>query len=83
MNIIDKNLSFGSMNVSNEPNMLIVHHLEAEGPNWTVEQIHNRKLSCSKINKINSIAKISIEVYVSLLYNRYRTYILLKGEIFK
>lgn len=41
MNIIDKNLSFGSMNLSNKPNMLIVHHLEAEGTNWTVEAIHN------------------------------------------
>lgn len=41
MNIIDKNLSFGSMNMSNKPNMLIVHHLEAEGINWTVEAIHN------------------------------------------
>ncbi len=41
MNIIDKNLSFGSMNMSNNPSMLIVHHLEAEGANWTVEQIHN------------------------------------------
>lgn len=33
MNIIDKNLSFGSMNMSNNPSMLIVHHLEAEGAN--------------------------------------------------
>ena len=41
MSIIDKNLSFSSMNMSNNPNMLIVHHLEAEGVNWTVEQIHN------------------------------------------
>ncbi|WP_160684654.1 peptidoglycan recognition family protein [Clostridium sp. C2-6-12] len=41
MNIIETNLSFGSMNMSNNPNMLIVHHLEAEGSNWTVEQIHN------------------------------------------
>ena len=41
MNIIDKNLSFGSMIMTNKPNMLIVHHLEAEGPNWTVEQIHH------------------------------------------
>lgn len=40
MNIIDKNLSFGSMNMSNNPKMLIVHHLEAEGANWTVEAIH-------------------------------------------
>ena len=41
MNIINKNLSFGSMNMTNKPNMLIVHHLEAEGTNWTVETIHN------------------------------------------
>ncbi|MFT8348695.1 peptidoglycan recognition family protein [Clostridium saccharoperbutylacetonicum] len=40
MNIIDAGLSFGSMNMSNNPNMLIVHHLEAEGVNWTVEAIH-------------------------------------------
>lgn len=40
MNIIDKNLSFGSMNMNNKPNALITHHLEAEGPNWTVETIH-------------------------------------------
>lgn len=40
MNIIDNNLSFGSMNMSNDPNMCIIHHLEAEGINWTVEQIH-------------------------------------------
>ncbi|MFT8352816.1 N-acetylmuramoyl-L-alanine amidase [Clostridium saccharoperbutylacetonicum] len=41
MNIIDENLSFGTMNMNNHPAMLIVHHLEAEGPNWTVETIHN------------------------------------------
>lgn len=41
MNIIDKNLSFGTMNMNNYPAMFIVHHLEAEGVNWTVEQIHN------------------------------------------
>ncbi|NFO39597.1 N-acetylmuramoyl-L-alanine amidase [Clostridium botulinum] len=41
MNIIDKGLSFGDMNYNNKPNMLIVHHLEAEGANWTVETIHN------------------------------------------
>lgn len=40
MNIIDKNLSFGTMNMNNNPSMLIAHHLEAEGPNWTVEMIH-------------------------------------------
>ncbi|CUU46188.1 N-acetylmuramoyl-L-alanine amidase [Clostridium beijerinckii] len=41
MNIIDENLSFGTMNYNNYPDMIIVHHLEAEGPNWTVETIHN------------------------------------------
>lgn len=41
MNIIDAGLSFGSMNMNNNPSMLIVHHLEAEGVNWTVETIHN------------------------------------------
>lgn len=40
MNIIDKNLSFGAMTYGNKPNMLIVHHLEAEGANWTVDVIH-------------------------------------------
>jgi N-acetylmuramoyl-L-alanine amidase len=29
------------MNMNNYPAMLIVHHLEAEGVNWTVEPIHN------------------------------------------
>lgn len=41
MNIIDVNLSFGSMTYGNNPNMLIVHHLEAEGNNWTVQAIHD------------------------------------------
>lgn len=41
MNIIDKNLSFGSMNMNNNPAMLIAHHIEAEGSTWTVEAIHN------------------------------------------
>lgn len=40
MNIIDENLSFGAMNWNNHPAIIIVHHLEAEGPNWTVEAIH-------------------------------------------
>lgn len=40
MNIIDENLTFGPMNMSNNPSMLIVHHLEAEGPHWTVEAIN-------------------------------------------
>lgn len=41
MNIIDRGLSFGAMNMNNHPGMIIVHHLEAEGANWTVETIHN------------------------------------------
>ncbi|NOW07874.1 N-acetylmuramoyl-L-alanine amidase [Clostridium beijerinckii] len=40
-NCIDVGLDFGSMNMTNNPNILIVHHIEAEGPNWTVEMIHN------------------------------------------
>lgn len=40
MNIIDRHLPFGSMNMSNDPNTIIIHHLEAEGVNWTVEQIN-------------------------------------------
>jgi hypothetical protein len=45
MNIIDNNLSFGSMNMNNHPSMLIVHHLEAEGENWTVDMIHNMHIN--------------------------------------
>ena len=41
MNIIDVGLSFGTMNMNNHPEMIIVHHLEAEGPTWTVQQIHD------------------------------------------
>ncbi|WP_271814479.1 peptidoglycan recognition family protein [Clostridium beijerinckii] len=40
MDIIDVGLSFGSMTYGNNPNMLIVHHLEAEGNNWTVQAIN-------------------------------------------
>lgn len=41
MNIIDAGLSFGAMNWNNHPEIIIDHHLEAEGVNWTVEMIHN------------------------------------------
>ncbi|NFA44009.1 N-acetylmuramoyl-L-alanine amidase [Clostridium botulinum] len=41
MNIINRNLKFGDMNYNNNPNTLIVHHLEAEGVNWTIQFIHN------------------------------------------
>lgn len=41
MNIIDVGLNYGSMNYNNNPKMLIVHHIEAEGSNWTVQAIHN------------------------------------------
>lgn len=52
MNIIDKNLSFGVMNLSNNPNMLIVHHLEAEGANWTVEEINRMHIEEKKFAAI-------------------------------
>lgn len=41
MNIIDEKLVFGSMTMNNVPKTLIVHHLGAEGVNWTVQAIHN------------------------------------------
>ena len=41
MNIIDVGLSCGSMSYGNIPKMLIVHHIEAEGSNWTVQTINN------------------------------------------
>lgn len=41
MNISNMNLNFGSMNMNNYPSTIIVHHLEAEGVNWTVQTIHN------------------------------------------
>lgn len=41
MNIIDVGLNYGSMSYGNVPKMLIVHHIEAEGSNWTVQAIHN------------------------------------------
>lgn len=60
MNIINKNLSFGSMNMSNKPNMLIVHHLEAEGSNWTVETIHQMH------KKENGWAGVGYHYYIRL-----------------
>lgn len=45
MNIIDVGLKFGEMNMNNHPSICIVHHLEAEGPNWTVGQIHNMHIN--------------------------------------
>lgn len=41
MEIIDKGLNYGDMNYSNKPNTLILHHIEAEGPTWTVGFINN------------------------------------------
>lgn len=41
MNIIDVGLKFGPMTMTNNPEILIVHHLEAEGLNWTIDKIHN------------------------------------------
>ena len=45
MNIIDERLKFGNMNMSNDPKMLIVHHLEAEGAQWTIQMIHNMHIT--------------------------------------
>jgi hypothetical protein len=45
MNIIDVGLKFGEMNMNNHPAMSIVHHLEAEGANWTVDMIHNMHIT--------------------------------------
>ena len=45
MDVIDVGLQFGNMNRNNHPAMLIVHHLEAEGPNWTVDMIHNMHIT--------------------------------------
>ena len=41
MNIIDVGLNYGNMSLGNIPKALIVHHIEAEGSNWTVQAIHN------------------------------------------
>ena len=41
MNIIDVGLTYGNMTYGNRPKEKIVHHIEAEGTNWTVELIHN------------------------------------------
>jgi len=40
MKIIDMKLAFGDMTLNNNPNRLVVHHIEAEGEAWTVEKIH-------------------------------------------
>ncbi|WP_244832946.1 peptidoglycan recognition family protein [Clostridium sp. BJN0001] len=41
MNINNIGLNFGNMSYGNIPKMLIVHHIDAEGPVWTVQAIHN------------------------------------------
>lgn len=41
MKILDVGLNYGNMTYGNVPQCLIVHHIEAEGPNWTVQMIHN------------------------------------------
>lgn len=46
MNIIDVNLRRnGSMNMTNVPKMLIVHHIEAEGSNWTIQMINDMHIN--------------------------------------
>ncbi|MDU4659969.1 MAG: N-acetylmuramoyl-L-alanine amidase [Clostridium butyricum] len=41
MKILDVGLNYGNMTYGNVPKCLIVHHIEAEGANWTVQMIHN------------------------------------------
>ena len=41
MEIIKKYLPMGDMNMNNHPEIVIVHHLEAEGMYWTVENIND------------------------------------------
>lgn len=38
MNIIETNLNFGGLSYNNNPNKIVLHHLEANG--WTVEDVH-------------------------------------------
>lgn len=45
MKIIDEGLKYGNMTYGNMPKMLIVHHIEAEGTNWTVQNIHNMHIN--------------------------------------
>lgn len=60
MNIIDVGLRYGSMNYSNIPKMLIIHHIEAEGSNWTVQKLHDMHV------KENGWSAIGYHYYIRL-----------------
>ena len=62
MNIIIKDLPMDSMNMNNHPEMIIVHHLEAEGPNWTVENINEMHRTDPKFG----FAAIGYHYYIRL-----------------
>ena len=60
MNIIDVGLNYGNMSYGNNPKMLIVHHIEVEGSNWTVQAIHNMH------RRDNGWAAIGYHYYIRL-----------------
>lgn len=66
MKILDVGLSYGNMTYGNIPKCLIVHHIEAEGSNWTVQMIHNMHRS------ENEWAAIGYHYYVRLDGSIYR-----------
>ncbi|MDM8130090.1 peptidoglycan recognition protein family protein [Clostridium butyricum] len=66
MNIIDVGLTYGNMTYGNVPQSLIVHHIEAEGVNWTVQMIHNMH------RNENGWAAIGYHYYVRLDGSIYR-----------
>nr|DAV95491.1 MAG TPA: endodeoxyribonuclease I [Caudoviricetes sp.] len=66
MNIIDVGLKYGNMTYGNIPKMLIVHHIEAEGSNWTVQKLHDMH-----INE-NGWSAIGYHYYIRLDGNVYK-----------
>lgn len=60
MNIIDVGLKYGNMTYGNVPKMLIVHHIEAEGSNWTVQKLHDMHV------KENGWSAIGYHYYIRL-----------------
>lgn len=66
MKILDVGLNYGNMTYGNVPQCLIVHHIEAEGPNWTVQMIHNMH------RNENGWAAIGYHYYIRLDGSIYR-----------
>ncbi|MGG7149694.1 peptidoglycan recognition protein family protein [Clostridium neonatale] len=66
MNIIDVGLKYGNMTYGNVPKMLIVHHIEAEGSNWTVQKLHDMHV------KENGWSAIGYHYYIRLDGSVYR-----------